>query len=390
MLDKTLGYYQVGNKEFGSKIQACLYAGITKLPIHWNFNNEIFSKWNWGIEPEETLKELYRQRAQDIRNRYEYVILSYSGGADSHNALMSFLDNNIRIDEIIVNTTEAGYKYTKFDSKITSAENCLAEHQLQVLPRLKEIKKINPEIKITILDLSEHLFKELNSSGDASWVIKKREGLNPLGATRFNYLHFKEVRKRFDWGKKIALVLGIEKPKTFLDKNDDLYIQFNDRAANVVTVSEYYEEYPNSQVEYFYWNPNSMKLMTKQGHTIKNWLKLNPEHMELWRAVSHSHRFYRTIQEPLLRKIIYENYWNDSWYQTEKSVGDWYSEFDMWFIEGYKETKENQIWKEGIQYIKKNIESKYLNIWATGIIDGLVSFNYKYKIGSCGSNFKLR
>jgi len=390
MLDKTLGYYQVGQKEFGSKIQACLYASLTKLPIVWNFNNEIFCGWNWENEPEETLEELYHQRAQHIREKYDYVIMSYSGGADSHNALMSFLDNNIRVDEIIVNTTEAGYKYTKFDSNIKSAENVLAEHQLQVLPRLKEITKKNPQIKITILDLSDHLFTELRSAGDSSWVIKKREGLNPLGATRFNYLHFKEVRKKFDWGKKIALVLGIEKPKTFLDKNDDLYMQFNDRAANVVTVSEYYEEYTNSQVEYFYWSPNSLKLMTKQAHTIMNWLKINPGHLDLWRAVSHSHRFYRTIQEPLLRNIIYKNSWQEDWYQTEKSVGDWFSEFDMWFIEGYKETKENQIWREGIQYVKKNIESKYLNIWPAGNIDGLVSFSYKYKIGSCRSNFKLR
>jgi hypothetical protein len=43
-----------------------------------------------------------------------------------------------------------------------------------------------------------------------------------------------------------------------------------------------------------------------------------------------------------------------------------------------------------IKYIKKTIDSKYLNIWPAGHVDGLVVFYYKYKIGSCRSNFKLR
>lgn len=56
---------------------------------------------NWTIEPSETLKELYKQHAQFIRESYDYVILYFSGGSDSTTMVNAFLDNNIAVDEIV-------------------------------------------------------------------------------------------------------------------------------------------------------------------------------------------------------------------------------------------------------------------------------------------------
>ena len=39
--------------------------------------------------------------AQQLREKYDYIVLAYSGGADSCNVLNSFLDNGIPIDDII-------------------------------------------------------------------------------------------------------------------------------------------------------------------------------------------------------------------------------------------------------------------------------------------------
>ncbi len=61
-----------------------------------------FENARWDIEPEQTIQELHRLRAEQIRQSYDYVVLYFSGGADSITVLNSFINNNIAIDEIVV------------------------------------------------------------------------------------------------------------------------------------------------------------------------------------------------------------------------------------------------------------------------------------------------
>jgi len=61
-----------------------------------------FETARWDVEPDHTIQELHRQRAEQIRQSYDYVILYFSGGADSITVLNSFINNNIPIDEIVV------------------------------------------------------------------------------------------------------------------------------------------------------------------------------------------------------------------------------------------------------------------------------------------------
>jgi len=274
MINKKLGYYLVDGLEFDSKLQACIYATQHNTDVNWIFNDWMFSRYPWHVEPSETLDQLYDQRARQLREKYDYIIISYSGGADSHNIVASFIRQGLHIDELVVNTMESiTDKFTVIDPIVKNPENAAAEHQLQTIPRLKEIEKLCPKTKISILDLSDYLRTSWLSAGDASWVMDKREGLNPLNVTRFNYLHFDAVRKQFDRNKKIGLILGIEKPRTIIGKENKFYIQFSDRASNIITIENHIKDYTNTTVEYFYWSPESGKMLAKQAHVIKRWLE---------------------------------------------------------------------------------------------------------------------
>jgi len=380
MLDKKLGYYSCGDQLFDSKIKACLYSVKIKRPILWHFNNIEFGKFNWSEEPSETLDELYNLRARQLREKYDYLILSYSGGSDSHNVLLAFIRQGLHLDEIIVNTMEKRVnKFTDININNKNNKNAAAEYQLQTFPRLKEIENLIPLTKITILDLSDHLFEFLEKTGDGSWVLDKREQVNIAGATRFNYVHFDDVRKQFDKNKKIALILGIEKPRTYI-KEGIFYVSFQDRAANIVTVAEHIRDYTNSSVEFFYWSPESTKMICKQVHVIKKWLEAFPENQLLWEWEGmFSATTYRMVHERILRTLIYTT-WNNEWYQADKAIKDWYSEFDAWFYEGFSDTTAFHIWKDGISYLEKNLEP-YLKKDETGQIDGLQSSFHRYKIG---------
>ncbi len=76
------GYYTVKDKIFNTKIQALIYATqivrtnkvleyCTQYRKHdslvnWHFNDEVFSQYNWTIEPENSLEYLYYERAKNV------------------------------------------------------------------------------------------------------------------------------------------------------------------------------------------------------------------------------------------------------------------------------------------------------------------------------------
>jgi hypothetical protein len=380
MINKKLGYYICDNLEFESKISALTYSNISKKPVEWIFNDLEFSLYDWSVEPTLTLDQLYDQRAKELREKYDYLILSYSGGSDSHQILMSFIRQNLLIDEIIVNTVEKGWRnFTILDPKNTSSLNSGAEHYLQTIPRLKEIENLIPRTKITICDLTDHVYDSFLKAGDASWVLSKREALNPIGVTRFNYIYFDEVRRKFDKQKRIGLVLGVEKPKSIIH-NGQFWIRFNDRAANMVTIIDHIKDYDNSVLEYFYWSPDAVPILIKQGHVIKRWLETNPQYQQYWNSTT-DFKTIRIYHERLLRSVIYSSTWDENWFQVDKAVRDWTSEFDNWFIEGSVGTKANRIWQEGVDYVKNNLSSFLRMAPGSDDPDGLQMFVKKYLIG---------
>ena len=82
---------------------------------YFYFYDEEFSKINWFIEPKDSLQTLYRKRAEQIRQDYEYVILAYSGGHDSTQVLETFYYNNIHINEILMVGAFSQDSYTGSD-----------------------------------------------------------------------------------------------------------------------------------------------------------------------------------------------------------------------------------------------------------------------------------
>jgi hypothetical protein len=91
MINKKLGYYNCDGLEFESKIQAFFHSLKTNKPVEWIFNDFEFNLHDWLNEPLESLDQLYDKRARELREKYDYLILSYSGGSDSHQILMSFI-----------------------------------------------------------------------------------------------------------------------------------------------------------------------------------------------------------------------------------------------------------------------------------------------------------
>jgi hypothetical protein len=378
---KELGYYSCSGIVFETKLQAMLYANRKTLPIQWHFNDEKFNSYNWSIEPELTLDQLYDLRARQIREEYDYVILSYSGGSDSHNILESFLRQGLFIDEIITNwALDVSSKFIVNDVKVKDAWNNNAEFHLNTKNRLDYIKNKSPNTRITLLDTSKTILDSLLNNSNGDWVNTKNDVFNATGAFHWNPLYFSELRKRFDKLKRIAYVIGIDKPRLIIKENN-LYLYFLDKPTGLVPIQENIMEYSNISTLFFYWSPNSCDLLCKQAHTVFKYIKSfkKSDIKKIWQSLDPV--FTRKVQEVLLRSIIYTT-WDNNWFQVNKTLQDWNCEWDYWFTKGMSDSREYAIWLDGIKSLKPKI-SNFIRYNNDGSIQGTNPYLSKfYYIGS--------
>lgn len=399
-MNKKLGYYTVGKQQFEKKIEALLYAtkvyyllGKTHEPkslVHWYFNDDVFSQYDWKIEPEQSLKTLYHQRAKQLRALYDYIIISYSGGADSHNIVMSFLDQGLHIDELYVLMMERDTnEWTSIDiNNPSSSLSYVSDNYFQTVPRLKEITNRSPNTKIRYLDMTKLIYKVFQDFKDPSWVLNMREELNPTDVTRYAYSYFSEFRKSLDKYKSVGMLVGIDKPKIVVDSSDGLvYLKFVDRLTNAVPIGEYIKEYSNTTTEFFYWSPDACDLICKQAHTVKKWLEATPDMLRFYASrpsmlmdknLGNAIDYGRVFTERMLVPIIYDT-WNSQWFQATKNSRDWFLECDNWFIKGAIGTPEHAKWLEGIKYIVNNARP-YVQSPA-GFPDSFIPWSKHYCIG---------
>jgi hypothetical protein len=361
-----LGYYTVGDKIFYSKPQAFIYATQTKSHYpEWHFNDIEFAKFNWTVEPELNIRELYRIRASQLREKYDYIQVEASGGSDSTTAIFSFLLNGIHLDEVIFRYPEKLDKNVKGDPYNTSSENTLSERQFAAEPLFRWINTNFPKVKTTVYDYSEHLFSGKYMK-DESWIFNTQSWIQPAHSIKHNR-DIKQQRILEDSGKKICVLYGIDKPKIALI-NNKWYLYFMDLQANCPT--PVVGDYTNITTEIFYWTPDLPELVCKQAHLIKSWFDM-PQNNNLKHLVRYPLRNanHRTGYENIAKGIIYPDYDPNTW-QTAKASRNAFSEMDHWFHVNMKGTKFYDVWESGVKYLTDNVDPKYFQYQA-GRPDGI-------------------
>jgi hypothetical protein len=351
-MNKKLGYYLCDGQEFESKIHCYLHASKNNSDVQWIFNNSEFDSYNFSHEPEQSLDELYNRRARELRERYDYLVLSYSGGADSHNILMSFYRQGLHIDEVVTNWFfEATSNFVVEDTRIQHAWNQNAEYALNTRAKLDWISTYMPRTKITVWDCTRDVITYYLKAKDPSWVLDAKDTLNPAGHQRFNYFHVKELRKTIDAELNVGVVIGTDKPICIIE-DGKMYLHFTDKFANNTPVNNSFLEYTNSTNEFFYWSPDSRDIIAKQCHTILRFLNANPGYRAVW---NNQEWFFRDTKERILRTIIYTT-WEKDWFQVSKPTKDWDCEFDSWFFNGPQFRKAKENWDRGLNYLLDNID----------------------------------
>ena len=157
-------FYTCNNKTFDFKLLAIDEHLKTKQSLHFHAPVE-YNTFNFSVEPNETWATLLKNEAIKLRETYQFIKLWYSGGADSHLILTTFIENNIHIDEICC--MKSGFEDADYEIN-NYAEPFLKTIQKQI-PKTK-INIINP----TILDYENYYNKKFtkNSSGFSYYCFR--------------------------------------------------------------------------------------------------------------------------------------------------------------------------------------------------------------------------
>jgi len=354
--NQQLGYYSIGEQKYYSKVQALVDASKLEQFPEWNFNRDTFDSFNWAEEPDVNLRELYKIRAKQLREKYDYIRLEFSGGGDSTTVLYSFVNNNIFLDEIVLRYPEKGSKDSTDDPFNYKAENTLSELKYAAGPTIKWLKLHSPNTKITIHDYSEDIIASDNH--DENWIYQTQEYFEPSWVFKHRVDATTDHKKTLDRGLRVCILWGIDKPKVCI-RDSKWYLYFLDKQANIVT--EFTDIYNNVSNEYFYWSPELPELLCKQGHIVKNWFNL-PHNKYLQHLVKWpNHSFtQRTTFEHIIKPLIYEDY-DPSTFQVSKPTSNFYNEMDHWFYKNLQDTHTYRVWRSGLDYLVKNIDPKYFN-----------------------------
>jgi hypothetical protein len=368
-----LGFYTVGNEQFFSKPLALTRATQTNQFPEWNFNNNIFGAQDWTLAPNLGILELYRIRAQQLRERYDYIRLEFSGGGDSTTALYSFVNNGIHIDEVVFRYPKTGEKNVSDDPFNYKPENTLSEARYAAYPVLNWLTTAAPGTKITTHDYSENM---LSQTYDESWVMKTKDYFQPGHAFKHASTGHVDHKRLADTGKSICILYGVDKPKVCI-KDKKWYAYFIDIMANHSMGD--FDDYTNMTNEYFFWTPDLPELFIKQCHMVRDWFMLpQNKHMQFvcrWPNYSYTHR---TTYEHLIKPLIYPGYDQET-FQTSKPTNSFYNEMDYWFYTNFQETVQYQRWQAGLAHLVNTIDSKYFNKEmnkAVGFVGFLSPFYY--------------
>ena len=371
------GYYLVHGIKTLSKFEAWKLSGGDMDYVRFIFNDDVFEKEDWTEEPTEDIYELYAQRAIQLRKDYDYLVLMYSGGIDSHVMLKTFLESNIQIDEICTfSNSDVEEKTGKLNQEVFNK----AIPFVQTL----DLKKLGTKFrhidigKLVIDQWSDEFYFENfhHFTHGPQWhVIRSHK--------------FKEnIKDHMDLnlkGKRVCYIWGHDKPNVFLRNNQYCYkvidtcVDFG--ARQYVNQMMLKEKFLNFYDEAFYISREFPKIIRKQCHLLINEMKKIPKndtvrlhsvgdlantgpfvvHHKINNVADPDFTNYKFLSRNKITKIIYPNEMVGTFGDDKVKGSMLFSKKDRWFTES---NHINQLkWKDKIHSLVSENEKYYNTIF---------------------------
>jgi hypothetical protein len=343
------GYYLVGNAKTYSKLEALEIQKVTGDFPQWNFNNEIYQIQDWTQEPSTTLWELYKQRAVQIRNSYDYVVLFYSGGSDSQNMLSAWMASGLKIDEIATqwNVAGTGSRSTFWNGEVDRV----------ALPWIQQLKNQGLEFNFRLLDISADTQNVIEFHAH-DYAYHANTNLSPNNYAKNMWRHqITEYKQIIESGKKLCFVWGSEKPFLLWDgRHYCVFQDIIDNCVNPYTQRQYHQGWYD---ELFYWAPELPQIVIKQVHVLKNFCQTNLDpanFQDTFTRHGYNPHIKKWLREDVVKTLLYP-YWDTSTYVDGKPPSMVLSWRDNWLFA----STQGQQYRDYLQSLKQQLDLTWLN-----------------------------
>lgn len=237
-------HYLVNNTPFYNPYLAHHESFKSGKPVELYCNDTEYDLLDWTQEPEQSFEELMDLHAINLRNKYERLILPWSGGTDSQTIYNVFKRNNIHIDEILI-------RYSANSSSPNPKEHVdwIIKNHWDTTTVITPFDEYDKNIRQSQFNDDEWIFKNYGN-------IHNKYYVSAGGGPEMNFLCEKNHGEH-NWGA----VIGLEKPFVSY-RNGRWYAQQRDQLLLPAM--------GRPRVECFFLDP---VLHLKQNHMAKRVLK---------------------------------------------------------------------------------------------------------------------
>jgi hypothetical protein len=328
LLNNKYGCWIVNGVPFKNKFEALFYSNqIGSLGARFYFHDHIWQNFDRRLLGKVPLTTLYKERAQQLRDKYNYLVLHYSGGSDSHNILDTFITNNIKLDEIYVRWAKPlidGKFYTP-NLHDLSARNSASEWDFTIKPVLDKLKSSNPEIKINVVDFTDKFNKSYSVETIENRIVEMGMYRGALGSVAQRLDKSYEENITESKSSNIGHIFGVEKPNVVQEKNT-IYMRFYDFAIESALMPNLMQE---ESVELFYWAHDMPLLPMEQAYQVGKFLSKNHKELVSPDYTSRTIALRTQLDKKfnIEKSILYKNSWDFKKFQVGKpndARSDWW------------------------------------------------------------------
>ena len=329
VLYSPLGHFLVGDDTFYSNRDALEASKRVQLPAKWNYFDQVWANAHAaGVWRQQSLTELYRVRARQLREQYDYVGVLFSGGWDSRNIIETFAAEGLHIDDIITFVTPELESTTAHNDQ--SASNWYGEIMYHAVPYAEQYSHNHPStgvIKIEWLDRVEFAFQ------DAEAVMRDSRPKPGVFFGRWlSVASNAELEKRIG-GRRACLLLGLDKP-CVIQNTTTAKAFFPEGLLRLYSYCTKGNGFPDHVTwEPFYWTPNLPELAIRGWYELLDLCRKDP-------AVNIAHSLDQSIEtrntakmsryvQDAMRQRLYPGFDPRAWQANKQSDFGFFMEFEL-------------------------------------------------------------
>jgi hypothetical protein len=353
------GTWTATGKSFQNKRNALLWASNNGCPpVSWTWHDATWKNFDRNKLGKQSLSHLYRERAQQLRDTYDYLILSYSGGSDSHNILLAFLDNNIKLDQIFVHQpfSYINSTYHTPNTQDTTSRNMISEWDYCVKPTLEYVARVHPEIKIELSNWMDNIVESYFANEDT--FLNAGGSNNGMGPMARNLDYSKLGLSALGQDKTIATIYGSDKPLLWLDEQSK-------------HVSMIFTDIPMSHgtnavgtFEPFYWSEKLPDLIFEMAYQVYLYYQANPHLQQyMWSKKSNvTDNVIAQMNHDIAKRVCYDTTWDFNKFQSDKpKLSGLRQDRDFFVYEFSDYQRAKDTWRYHQEGFYQGINKKYIN-----------------------------